>query len=156
MRSSGIGETTKRLLQQAVTAAREALKQRTRDRLPLGWAETQTNLADALLALGLRESGTALLEEAVAAYRTALEERTRDRMPLAWAETQRGLANALAALAMRQQSAARMEEALTSMLGAVEVYQQSNDDYWLPIAKRRVMEMEVGSIELKTRAVKAN
>ena len=124
--------------------------------MPLGWAETQTNLANALQALGQREGGTARLEEAVAAYRAALEERTRDRLPLGWAETQQGLANALAALAMRQQNAARMEEALMSMFGAVEVYQQSKNDYRLPIAKRRIMEMEVGSIELKTKAVQAN
>ena len=43
--------------------------------------ETQTNLGDALTALGERDIGTARLEEAVAAYRAALEERTRERVP---------------------------------------------------------------------------
>jgi Tetratricopeptide repeat len=62
----------------------------TRERLPLVWAVTQTNLGTALRALGARESdtqnnlgtaleklgeresGTARLEEAIDAYRAAL------------------------------------------------------------------------------------
>jgi hypothetical protein len=40
----------------------------TRERVPLEWAATQTNLGAALLRLGERESGTARLEQAVAAY----------------------------------------------------------------------------------------
>ena len=48
---------------------------------------TQSNLGDALRALGEREGGTARLEEAVAAYRAALEEQTRERVPLDWAAT---------------------------------------------------------------------
>ena len=49
----------------------------TRERVPLDWAMTQSNLGAALWTLGERESGTARLEEAVAAYRAALEEQTR-------------------------------------------------------------------------------
>jgi tetratricopeptide (TPR) repeat protein len=56
-----------------------------RERVPLDWAKTQTNLGIALRTLGERESGTAKLEEAVAAYRDALKEFTRERAPLAWA-----------------------------------------------------------------------
>jgi hypothetical protein len=43
------------------------------------WAQCQTNLGNALSALGLRESGTARLEKAVAAYRSALKECTRGK-----------------------------------------------------------------------------
>jgi len=55
-----------------VTAFREALKERTRKRVPLDWAATQNNLGNALRTLGARESGTARLEEAVEAYSAAL------------------------------------------------------------------------------------
>src|SRR6185437_1999590 len=72
-------------LEEAVAAYREALKEYTRERVPLDWAMTQTNLGAALQTLGGRESGTARLEDAVAAYRAALTERTRERVPLDWA-----------------------------------------------------------------------
>jgi len=76
-----------------VAACRAALEERTRDRVPLDWAETETNLGAALLRLGERESGTARLEEAVAAYRAALEEGVA---LIDWAgETQEGLGKAL-------------------------------------------------------------
>ena len=62
-------------LEQAVAAYRAALTERTRDRVPLNWAMTQTNIGTALLQrLGERESGTARLEEAaVCTFRAALE-----------------------------------------------------------------------------------
>jgi len=60
-------------LREAVAAYREALKEQTRDRVPLDWARTQNNLGIALMRLGQRESGTGRLEEAVAAYREALK-----------------------------------------------------------------------------------
>jgi hypothetical protein len=50
----------------------EALKERTRDRVPLDWAATQANRGTALGMLGERESGTARLEQAVAAYDACL------------------------------------------------------------------------------------
>ena len=61
-------------LEEAVAAYRAALKELTRERVPLDWAMTQNNLGNALQTLGERESGTARLEEAVAAYREALKE----------------------------------------------------------------------------------
>ena len=97
MRSATLGEResgTARL-EEAVAAYRAALKEWTRERVPLDWAMTQNNLGTALQALGERESGTARLEEAVAAYRDALKERTRERVPLDWAMTQNNLGNAL-------------------------------------------------------------
>ena len=82
-------------LERAVAAYREALKEWTRERVPLQWAMTQNNLGTALMRLGERESGTARLDEAVAAYREALEEWTRERVPLQWAMTQNNLGTAL-------------------------------------------------------------
>lgn len=55
-----------------MTAYREVLKERTRERVPLDWAVTLNSLGNALTTLGQRESGTAQLEEAVAAYDAAL------------------------------------------------------------------------------------
>jgi tetratricopeptide (TPR) repeat protein len=78
-------------LEEAVTAFRAALKERTRERVPLDWATTQNNLGTALWNLGEREIGTARLEEAVTAFRAALKEYTRERVPLQWATTQNNL-----------------------------------------------------------------
>ncbi len=66
-RESGTGK-----LEEAVAAYREALKERTRERVPLDWARTQMNLGTALLRLGERESGTGKLEEAVTAFNACL------------------------------------------------------------------------------------
>ena len=74
------GGTTR--LGEATAAFRAALKERTRERVPLDWAKTQNNLGAALQMLGAREIRTTRLEEAVSAYRNAAEERTRDRVPL--------------------------------------------------------------------------
>jgi hypothetical protein len=65
----GKRESATARLEPAVAAYRDALKERTRKRVPLDWAMTQNNLGLALTALGERESGTARLNEAVAAYR---------------------------------------------------------------------------------------
>jgi tetratricopeptide (TPR) repeat protein len=80
---STIGEQAgnNKALTEAVAAYREALKEQTRERVPLDWAMTQNNLGNALYTLGSRESGRGKLEEAVAAYREALKEWTREHAP---------------------------------------------------------------------------
>ena len=86
----GEGESGTARLEEAVNAYRDALLERTRERVPLDWAMTQNNLGSALSTLGERESGTARLEEAVNAYRDALLEMTSgsqrpaDLGPLQW------------------------------------------------------------------------
>ena len=60
-------------MEEAVTAYRAALEERTRDRVPLDWAGTQNNLGSALRSLGERERDPTRLEEAVTAYRAALD-----------------------------------------------------------------------------------
>ncbi len=89
--SLGERESGTKKLEEAVSAFREALKEDTRERVPLDWATTQMDLGNALGTLGERESGTKKLEEAVLAYREALKEDTRERVPLDWAMTQNGL-----------------------------------------------------------------
>ena len=129
-------------LEQSVAAFRAALEEYTRERVPLNWAATQNNLGTALAALGERESGMARLEQAVEAYRAALEERTRERVKLDWASSQHNLANALAALATRLRDPVRMAEALGCMRGAAEVFREGGNTYALPIAERRIEEIE--------------
>ncbi len=89
-------------LEQAVAAFTEALKERTRERVPLDWAATQNNLGAALTILGERESGTERLEQAVAAFTEALKERTRERVRLDWAATQNNLGRAIQLLRVPQ------------------------------------------------------
>ena len=120
--SFGERESGTARLEEAVAAHREALKERTRERVPLQWATTQNNLGTALSRLGERESGTARLEEAVAACRDALKEMTRERVPLDWAMTQNNLGNALSLLGERESSTARLEEAVAAYREALKEY----------------------------------
>ncbi|HWX26658.1 MAG TPA: hypothetical protein VNZ53_04370, partial [Steroidobacteraceae bacterium] len=106
----------------AVKAFREALKERTREHMPLQWATMQNNLGNVLQALGKREkalgkreSGTERLLEAVEAYRDALKEWTRERVPLQWATMQRSLGFALCLLDDGNETGtARLEEAVAA------------------------------------------
>ena len=81
-------------LEEAVAAYQGALKEWTRERVPLGWASTQHNLGTTLSTLGKRLRGEGKLEEAVAAFHEALKEFTRERVPLDWAMTQNNLGTA--------------------------------------------------------------
>ena len=101
-------------LEESINAYRDALKERTRERVPLDWATTQNNLGNALAALGERETGTERLLEAVEAYRSALKERTRECVPLDWATTQYNLGNALRTLGTRESGTERLNEALAA------------------------------------------
>ncbi|MGA8573394.1 MAG: tetratricopeptide repeat protein [Desulfobaccales bacterium] len=69
----GERESDTQRLEEALAAFQEALKERTRERVPLDWAITHNNLGIALRILGERESGTQRLEEAVKAFKAALE-----------------------------------------------------------------------------------
>jgi hypothetical protein len=109
-------------LEEAVAAYQAALTERTRDRVPLGWATTQTDLGDALQTLGKRESGTARLEEAVAAYQAALMEWTRDRAPLQWALNTGNQGVALRTLAERRRDLAMAVQAQAQINAALEVF----------------------------------
>jgi tetratricopeptide (TPR) repeat protein len=115
-------------LEEAVTALQEALKELTRERVPLDWAGTQNNLGIALRILGERESGTARLEEAVKAYQESLKERTRERAPQDWAMTQNSLGNALLRLGERESGTARLEEAVKAFQEALKEFSRE----WVP------------------------
>ncbi len=107
-------------LEQAVGAYHAAIREQTRERVPLQWAATQMNLGNALARLGERENGTARLEEGVQAYRAALEEQTRERVPLDWAMTQMNLGNTLGVLGERDRRRERLEESIVAYRAALE------------------------------------
>jgi tetratricopeptide (TPR) repeat protein len=67
-RESGTGK-----LEEAVAAYREALKEWTRERVPLDWATAQVNLGNALAVLAKRQKSSASMEEALACMRNAVE-----------------------------------------------------------------------------------
>ena len=121
-RSGRAGWRRLKYLKQAVHAYTEALKERTRERVPLDWAATQNNLGNALEVLGERESGTGRLERAVEAYNEALKEHTRERAPLQWTMMQNNLGNVLAVLGGRESGTGRLEQAVCAYTKALEEY----------------------------------
>ncbi|WGJ13471.1 tetratricopeptide repeat protein [Methylocapsa sp. D3K7] len=116
--SLGEREGGTKTLNKAVDAYREALKEYTRERVPLDWAMIQNNLGNALTRLGERESGTETLNKAVDAYREALKEYTRERVPLDWAMIQNNLGNALSRLGERESGTETLNK-------AVEAYREA-------------------------------
>jgi tetratricopeptide (TPR) repeat protein len=107
-------------LEEAIGDLEEALKERTRERVPLEWAATQNNHGLVLYDLGRRQANTAKLEAAVAAYQEALKERTRERVPLDWAVTQHNLGTALYDLGRRQADTAKLEAAVAAYQEALK------------------------------------
>jgi tetratricopeptide (TPR) repeat protein len=116
----GERERSTDLLNAAVLAYDEALKERTRNRVPLQWATTQMNLGNALRSLGHRQRDTESLNAAVLAYREALKEFTRGRLPRQWAGTQMNLGNALLALGEQGRGIARLEDAVLAYSEALK------------------------------------
>lgn len=67
----------------AIGAYQAALKERTRERVPVNWAATSMNLANALVELGVQQRDANKLEEAIEVYGTALsgiKEETHPRL----------------------------------------------------------------------------
>jgi tetratricopeptide (TPR) repeat protein len=126
-------------LEQAVAAYTEALKERTRDRVPLQWAATQNNLGNALGDLGEREAGTDRLEQAIAAFTDALKERTRDRVPIDWAATMFNIGLTHLALADKDNCPdprAALRDALNAVDAALGVYDAKASPFYFEKAAR--------------------
>jgi len=121
-------EESARLLGEAMTAYRSALKARTRAQLPQDWAMIKYNLGNALREQGIRtgaEESARLLGEAVTAYCSALKVRTRAQLPQAWAATQNNLGNALREQGIRtggEKGSRLLGEAVTAFRSALEVF----------------------------------
>ena len=122
----------------AIERQRSLLNLLPRERVPLAWAMTQTNLGNALLRLGERESGTDRLNEAVAAYREALQEWTRERVPLAWAMTQVNLGVALQNLGERESGTDRLNEAVAAYREALKERTRERTPYCWEQTKRNL------------------
>lgn len=86
-------------------AYQEALKEWTRERVPLDWAMTQYNLGTAQQTLGERESDTERLEQAVQAYVNALEIVTEKSVPAYWQVIQRNFQEAQSLIEKRKKAA---------------------------------------------------
>jgi tetratricopeptide (TPR) repeat protein len=125
-------------LEDAVAAYREALKERTRERVPLDWAQTQYNLGNVLQTLGARASGMARLEDAVVAYREALKERVRERVPLDWSATQNNLGNTLRALSARESGMARLDDAVAAFRDALSVLETAGPDHYVGMVRQNL------------------
>ena len=123
-------------MEEAVAAYRSALAEQPRDRAPLDWAFTQTNLGTALVMLGEREKGTARLEEAVAGLHEALKERTREDTPFLWAQTQEKLALAHFAFFDKTGEPTRCDAALIAIGGALEEYGKAKAVFHIEKATR--------------------
>lgn len=90
-----LGERDAQAAREAVTAYRDALQERTRQRDPIAWAESQNSLGIALRISSRRDGSWLDTDEAIAAHEAALEVFTRDAHPLRWAEVQMEIANTL-------------------------------------------------------------
>jgi len=98
--------------EEAVISLHEALKEQTRERVPLGWAATQQNLGNALTSLDR-------FEEAVFAFRESLKESTRERVPRHWAKITYSLGNALWLLGVHAGRTDCLEEAIEAYRAAL-------------------------------------
>jgi len=85
---------------------------------PLGMADVQFALGQALNVIGDQAGDNRALQKAVEAYRETLKERTRERVPLQWAVTQNNLGTALETLGERESGTETLEK-------AVEAYREA-------------------------------
>jgi hypothetical protein len=70
-------------LEEAVAAYRDAMQERTRQRVPLQWAYSEHGLANALAAIAVRSNDPAHLEEAIRCMNGAAEIYRGPRQPMA-------------------------------------------------------------------------
>jgi tetratricopeptide (TPR) repeat protein len=95
------------------------------------WAQTQSNLGDALGILGHRHRGSHILEQSIATYEQALSQIDRMTMPQEWATAQNNLGNALGALGQRKGEKELLEKSVAAFGLALEERTQKNTpDEW--------------------------
>ena len=105
---------------------------------PEAWSETQHNLGNALLLLGVRsDNWLRLLAEAIDAFRAALRVCTRTESPSNWAQTQISLGSALVVLGRRSEGPEGTDylaESVNILRTAEEVCTRASDpDSWAMI-----------------------
>jgi tetratricopeptide (TPR) repeat protein len=107
------------MLERSITAFKDALSERSRERVPLDWATTQNNLAAALQTLGHRKNDTQLLKKSVEAYKNVLRVWTREEAPLDWASTLNNLGSALRLLGERRKVPRTLEQSVAACNSAL-------------------------------------
>jgi tetratricopeptide (TPR) repeat protein len=95
----------------------------TRQAMPIEWATTMMNLANAY-SDRIRGDRADNLERAIAAFQDALQVHTREAFPIQWAATQNKLDNALRER-IRGQRADNLEHAIAAYTHALEVYPEN-------------------------------
>ena len=128
LRALGERESGMAKLEEAVAAYREALKELTRERMPLQWATTEHNLGLALRDIGERGDGIVRLEEAAGAFRDAIKERTLEVAPRDWVLSNLRLGNCLTLIAHRSRDPARAGEAIEALARARDVIAPLSDE----------------------------
>ena len=126
-------------LEEAVAAFRAALEECTRDRVPLQWATTQTNLGAALGRLGRAGERDGAAGGGGRGLSRGAGGKTRDRVPLQWAMTQSNLAEALAAIAARVPDTGRkmvLSEALAAVDSALSLFREAGTEPYIQEAER--------------------
>ena len=124
---------------QAVVSFSLAMQELTREKLPLQWATTQNNIANAYQSLAFRQNDPAqaadYLRKSAEAQRAALGEMTRERTPLMWATVQLNLGRTLMTSAQTAatpaDAGALLAEAVAALRGALEVLpRETSSDQW--------------------------
>jgi tetratricopeptide (TPR) repeat protein len=115
----------------AIAACRSALKELTRQRVPLLWAMVWYNMGRVFWAMEERESGKRHLEGGIAAYQNALKEYILTRVPSKFAATQNNLGTAFGVLGGIEQGTrglkkaviclTRMPQGVSARMGALEL-----------------------------------
>ncbi|MBX3568484.1 MAG: caspase family protein [Rhizobiaceae bacterium] len=114
---------------QSVVAYTMAMQELTRDKVPLQWAATQNNLANAYQALAYRQRDPAqsmsYLNQSADAQRAALTEMTQERAPLMWASVKTNLGRTLMMIGQAARTPAeglpRFAEAVAAAREALQV-----------------------------------
>lgn len=126
-------------LERAVEAFDAVLAVIDRATHPQRWAVVQLNLGNALAAIGDRDgAGTQRLEAAIDAYGAALGAIDRSREPLKWAITQLNLGTAYIRLGERKDKRRHWLTAASTLVPALEVFEQQGADSFADIARRNL------------------
>ncbi len=126
-----IYESDANLIDEAISAFRNALQQFTQEKDPTNWAETKSNLGEALQRLGELNGDTDLMEQAKTEFESALEVYTRERFPKDWAETQMNLGSVLQKMGETKKNVSLLERAGKAYRRALEEYNSKKSENWL-------------------------
>ena len=106
-------------IEAAIDAYQQSLQVRTKEAMPVEWATSMMNLANAYYSR-IRGERAENIETAVAAYEQSLQVRTKEAMPVEWATSMMNLANAYANR-IRGDHAENIEAAITAYQQSLQV-----------------------------------